>query len=176
MVYFDQLAYYKARQMLLTWSALVVCLHDALFIPGFNQAFISVSEKNSGELVSKCKFIYERLPLHWREYLPHVEFYAGKEGGYSRMVVEHPGIRPESDIKIFSTKAGDAIRMHGFARAYWDEVAYASNEEAKVTWGALFPTLEGGGKLLMTCSPPRSPDHFWYQMVSGEIADTGDDE
>jgi hypothetical protein len=165
MVDHDRLAIYKSRQMLVTWCASVVCLREFLFIPGYTQAFISKREEDAGKIVMRCKLIYDYLPAHWKEYLPEPDTYRGKKGIIIKMVLHHPN-GPDSSIQAFP-QGGDALRMEVFSRAYWDEVGFCDDADARVTYGALAPTLDGGGKLLMTSTPPRDAEHFWYQLVNG---------
>lgn len=161
-----RLAFYKSRQMMVTWCASTVCLRDHLFIPGYTQAFISKREEDAGKIVMRCKLIYDYLPKHWKEYMPEPQYYRGKKGIIVKMVQPHVD-GPDSVIQAFP-EGGDALRMEVFSRAYWDEVGFCDDVQARVTYGALSPTLDGGGKLLMTSTPPRDEEHFWYKLVSGQ--------
>lgn len=161
-----RVAFYKSRQMLVTWCAATVCTRDFLFTPGFTQAFISKREEDSGKIAMRCKLIYDHLPEHWKEYLPDIQCYHGKKGIVVKMIAKHPN-GPDSTITAFP-EGGDAIRMEVFSRAYWDEVGFCEDQQARVTYGALSPTLDGGGKLLLTSTPPRDEEHFWYQLITGK--------
>jgi hypothetical protein len=161
-----KLAVYKSRQMMITWSMSIVCLHHGLFIPGRYVALISKKEEDAGKIIGRIKIIHDYLPLHWRVFLPEIEYYKGKKGVLVKMVIHHPNGQPPSIIQAYP-QGGDQTRMETFSLVYWDEVGFCDDIEARKTYTSLRPTLEGGGRLLMSSTPPYNHEHFWEQIVSG---------
>lgn len=154
----DRLAIYKSRQMMVTWIMCIVCLWEALFKPGSIIAFISLKEENAGKLIGRMKIIYENLPAHWLAFLPTVKFYRGKKGIILRMVVEHGEVA--STVEAFPQN-GNPGRGETLSLVYWDEVGECDDQECRNMYAALRPTLENGGRLVMSSTPPRNPEHFW---------------
>jgi len=163
----DKLAVYKSRQMMVTWTMCIVVLHELLFVPGANIGLISKKEEDAGKVVMRIKTIYDRLPLHWRVSLPTPQFYKGKKGIIVRWVMNHPNGQPDSVLAAFPS-GEDQVRMETFSLIYWDEVGIAPDLDARGTYTALKPTLDGGGRLLMSSTPPKDENHFWYLVCSGQ--------
>jgi len=159
-------AIYKSRQMLVTWVMCIICLWEVLFHPGSVVALISLSQEDSGVLLERIKFIYENLPAHWLVALPQPRFYRGKKGIVLRMVVEHPNA-PASTIDAYAQN-GNPGRGRTVTLAYWDEVGECGDMECRNMYSSLRPTLEGGGRLVMSSTPPRSPVHFWEAFCTGQ--------
>jgi hypothetical protein len=159
-----RLAIYKSRQMLVTWIMCIVCLWEVLFHPGSVVALISLNQEDSGELLNRIKIIYENLPAHWRKGLPVPDFYRGKKGIIVRMVVKHYD-DATSTIDAHSQN-GNPGRGRTVTLAYWDEVGECGDLECRNMYSALRPTLENGGRLIMSSTPPRSPEHFWEQFCT----------
>jgi hypothetical protein len=161
-----RLAIYKSRQMMVTWIICIVCLWEALFNSGVHIALISMKEEDAGKLIGRMKLMYEHLPAHWLIGLPETKYYRGKKGIILRMVVKHGGGEPESVIQAYPQN-GNPGRSETLSLAYWDEVGECDDAEARNMYAALRPTLENGGRLLMSSTPPRSEEHFWEQFCSG---------
>ena len=163
-----RLAVYKSRQMLVTWIMCVVCLWEALFKPGSVIALISLKEEDAGKLIGRIKIIYDHLPEHWKVALPPVKFYKGKKGIILRMIVEHPQEEgPPSTIEAFPQN-GNPGRGETLSLVYWDEVGECDDRECRNMYAALRPTLENGGRLIMSSTPPRDPEHFWEQFCTDQ--------
>lgn len=160
-------AIYKSRQMLVTWIICVVVLWEALFKPGSQIALISMKEEDAGKLIIRIKIMAERLPAHWLVGLPEIKYYKGKKGIPLRMVVEHEGGEPPSVIQAYPQN-GNPGRSETLSLAYWDEVGECDDAESRNMYAALRPTLENGGRLIMTSTPPRDETHFWEQFSRGE--------
>lgn len=162
----EKLAIYKSRQMLVTWSMCVVVLHELLFTPGAYIGIISKKEEDAGKVIERIKLIYDHLPLHWRASLYAPMVYKGKKGIIVRWVQEHANGKPKSILQAYPS-GEDQVRMETFSLIYWDEVGAAPDLDARRTYCALKPTIDGGGRLLMSGTPPVSDEHFWYQLVHG---------
>ena len=163
-----RLAVYKSRQMLVTWIMCIVCLWEVLFTPGSIVALISLNQEDAGKLLGRIKIIYENLPAHWMIALPDVRFYRGKKGVILRMVVKHSELNGGADSTIDAyAQNGNPGRGETITLAYWDEVGECGDQESRDMYAALRPTLENGGRLIMSSTPPRSEVHFWEVFCSG---------
>lgn len=163
----EKLAVYKSRQMMVTWTMCVLILHEWLFTPGCYIGIISKKEEDAGKVIERIKIIYEHLPLHWKRYLPEPQHYKGKKGITVRWVLNHPNGQPQSILQAYPS-GEDQVRMETFSLIYWDEVGAAPDLDARRTYCALKPTIDGGGRLLMSGTPPVSEEHFWYLLCQGE--------
>jgi hypothetical protein len=161
------LAIYKSRQMLVTWSMCVIVLHDFLFNPGSYTGIISIKEEHAGKVVMRVKTLYDYMPAHWKAFLPEPVWYRAKKGIIVRGVLQHPNKKPESIVQAYPS-GEEQVRMETFSTIYWDEVGAAPDIDARLTYGALKPTLDGGGRLIMSSTPPMNEQHFWHQLCSGE--------
>ena len=161
-----KLAVYKSRQLLVTWTMCVIIMHEVLFVPGSYIGIISKKEEDAGKVLGRIKNIYELLPLHWRAALPVPQWYKAKKGIVVRMVMQHPNGQPESIIQAYPS-GEDQVRMETFSLIYWDEVGFCPDLDARLTYGALKPTIDGGGRLLMSSTPPPNEEHFWHQLCAG---------
>lgn len=162
----SRLAIYKSRQMLVTWSMCVVLLHELLFSPGAYIGIISKKEEDAGKVLDRIKLLYEYMPLHWRAVLPDPQWYRAKKGINVRVIVRHPNNKPASIIQAYPS-GDDQVRMETFSIIYWDEVGFAPDIDARKTYGALRPTIDNGGRLLMSSTPPIDENHFWHQLCEG---------
>jgi hypothetical protein len=162
----SRFAIYKSRQMVVTWAMLLVCLHELLFKPGSIIAVISMTEKDAGKLLDRIKIMYDSLPAHWKIALPAIRPYKGKGGIIIRLVATFPGDLPQASIEACATN-GNPGRGQTLSLCYWDEIGEQKDDECRHMYSALRPTLEGGGRLLMSSTPPRHAEHFWNQFCEG---------
>lgn len=162
----SRFAIYKSRQMVVTWTMLLVCLHEFLFKPGSIISVISMTEKDAGKLLDRIKIMYDSLPAHWKLGLPKIRTYNGKGGIVVRMVATFPGDLPAATLEACPTN-GNPGRGQTLSLCYWDEIGEQKDDECRHMYSALRPTLEGGGRLIMSSTPPRSELHFWNQFASG---------
>jgi len=161
-----RLAVYKSRQMLVTWIMCIVCVWEALFKPGSVIAIISLKEEDAGKLLGRMMTIYNHLPAHWKLALPIAKPYKGKKGIILRIVIEHPG-QPASTIEAYPQN-GNPGRGETLSLVYWDEVGECDDRECRNMYASLRPTLENGGRLIMSSTPPRDPEHFWEQFCTNQ--------
>jgi hypothetical protein len=162
-----RLAVYKSRQMVVTWCMLLVCLHEFMFKPGSIISVVSMTEKDAGKLLDKIYLMYTSLPAHWKIGLPTIRTYNGKGGIIVRMVATFGDDEPPATVEACATN-GNPGRGQTLSLCYWDEIGEQKDDECRHMYSALRPTLEGGGRLLMSSTPPRSPEHFWNQFCSDE--------
>jgi hypothetical protein len=163
----QKLAVYKSRQMFVTWAMCIVLLQVVLFQPGVLIGIISKKEEDAGKVLGRIKILYDYMPVHWKAYLPVPQWYKAKKGIVVRMVIHHPNGLPDSIIQAYPS-GEDQVRMETFSLIYWDEVGFAPDQDARLTYGALKPTIDGGGRLLMSSTPPPDEEHFWHQLCSGQ--------
>lgn len=161
-----RLAVYKARRMMVTWTMCGIASREVLFRPGAHIAFISKKEEDAGKLVGKVKFIYENLPAYWRLGLPIPQYYRAKKAIYIKMICHHPD-GPDSVLEAFP-EGGEQLVGDGYTLIYWDEVGKIDSDLAAITYGDSLPALGQHGRLIMSSTPPRYPQHFWYKLVQGE--------
>ena len=137
----------KSRRMFMTWSNVILYLHDTMFNVGKRNAFVSKKEDDSDDLVERAWFVYEHIPeqIIPRQYLPKAV------RTFCRL--EFPEI--ESAIEGFPSGA-DQLRQFTFSGILADEMAFWENAEEM--YSAAFPTLEGGGRFTAISSP--GPNFF----------------
>lgn len=162
-----KLAVYKSRQLMVTWSMCIILLWEVLFIPGSLIGIISKKEEDAGKVLGRVKILYDYMPLHWKHFLPEPIWYKAKKGIVVRMVINNPNGLPQSIIQAYPS-GEDQVRMETFSTIYWDEVGFAPDHDARLTYGALKPTVDGGGRLLMSSTPPPNEEHFWHLLCSGQ--------
>jgi hypothetical protein len=162
-----KLAVFKSRQMVVTWTCLLYVLHEFLFKPGSTMAIISMTQEDAGVLLDKMKLMYDTLPEHWKLALPVIKTYNGKGGIIVRMVADFGPDLPKGTVKACATN-GNPGRGQTLTLCYWDEIGEQNDDECRHMYSALKPTLEGGGRLLMSSTPPRHPEHFWNKFCNHE--------
>lgn len=150
---YDILLIPKTRRMMLTWVMLALHLWGAIFHP--NAAVFVQSKKadDSDFLISdkRMKFIYDRLP-EWLKNAVSCEYkqYHLSFGNGSYVMAIGQG--------------ADQMRQYTASYVMLDEFAFW--EQAAATWGALKPTIDGGGKVVLISSAGPG---FFANLVKGEI-------
>lgn len=140
------LAIVKHRRMILTWAMCAIWVWDALFHEGRFLGLVSKKEEDSDELVQRCYFIWENID----------------EGdlGFKKpsAIYRYTSLKfPESDSEIKGFASGaDQLRQRGCSRVGCDEIAFW--QQARATFVALKPTIQGGGSVLLLST--RFPGFF----------------
>lgn len=160
-----RLAIYKARQMIVTWTMCGIASREVLFRPGSYTGLVAQKEEKAGKLIGRVKFIYENLPSYWRLGLPTCEYYRAKKGIFVKMIAHHQE-GPDSIIEAYP-EGGDQMRSDAYSLIYWDEVGVCDDQLARDTYAAAVPPLGRNGRLVLSSTPPRYPEHFWYALCSG---------
>lgn len=142
----------KSRRMFCSWTFISLYSHDTFFNSGRYNAFVSKKEDDSGELISRAEFIYNKIP-EWR--VPRALLPKLKNGRMSKQppLMEFEEIN--SKIQGFP-QGSDQMRQFTISGALLDEWAFW--EQAQSSYSALKPTLDGGGRL--TGFSSRSPGFF----------------
>jgi len=143
----------KHRRMRATWAMCLTYLHDAMFFEGRFNALVSKKEEDSDDLVRRCKFIYDNIP---REKLP-----IKPKAEYKYCVLSFPEI---SSIIHGFPQGPDQLRQYTCSRVGCDEFAYWP--QARATFVAMKPTIEGGGKICLVST--RWPG-FFKEIVEDKI-------
>jgi hypothetical protein len=139
------LALVKHRRMIITWTACMVALWDAMFHEGRFNALMSKKEEDSDELVLRCKFIYDNIPSNALVVKPRLE--------YKYTEICFPEI--DSYIKGFP-QGSDQLRQRTCSRIFADEIAFWP--QARSSFVAMKPTIEGGGQICLVST--RFPGFF----------------
>jgi len=142
----------KSRRMTCSWSFIALYAHDTFFRSGRFNAFVSKKEDDSGELVSRAEFIYNKIPT-WR--IPRALLPKLKNGKMSKQPPLLEFEETSSKIQGFPQGA-DQLRQFTFSGMLFDEWAFW--ESAQAAYAAAKPTLDGGGRLTGISS--RSPGFF----------------
>lgn len=149
------LAIVKHRRMIITWTACVVILWDAMLRLGRFNALISKKEEDSDELVRRCKFIYENIPTDVMPYKPEMK--------YSYCALKFPELN--SEIRGLA-QGPDQLRQYTCSRIIADEMAFWPT--ARQTFVAMKPTLDGGGQVALIST--RFPG-FFKQLIEDTLDD-----
>jgi hypothetical protein len=146
------LAIPKTRRMMLSWIMLALHLHEALFKPNSAIFVQSKKEDDSDFLIGdrRLMFMYNNLP---KEYdWPSADTkYCNIDFGNGSFV---KGI----------AQGADQLRQYTASRVMVDEAAF--QEKFEEAWGALKPTIQGGGKVVLISSAGPG---FFQRLVEGEI-------
>lgn len=142
----------KSRRMVCSWNFISLYTHDTIFNPGRFNAFVSKKEDDSGELVARAEFIYNKIP-EWR--IPRAMLPALK----NKKMSKQPPLLEFEDInsKIQGFPQGsDQLRQFTLSGMLFDEWAFW--DQAQSAYSGSKPTLDGGGRLTGISS--RSPGFF----------------
>jgi len=133
----------KNRRMFITWANLIFLTHEAIFFEGVRTAVISKKEEDADELLQSCNFILNNLP---KTAIRPIHKYVYGEIRF-----------PEIDSKIVAVAQGpDQLRQFTLTRIFGDEVV--TWPQARATFVAMKPTLEGGGHVSLVST--RYPGFF----------------
>jgi len=150
------LAVIKHRRIMGTWTGIGVITWDSIFFEGRFNAIVCKKEENSDDLVRRCKFILDHIPHEKLPILPKYE--------YTFTRIKFPEI--DSVIKGFP-QGEEQLRQFTCSRVFVDE--FAKLPQARATFVALKPTLEGGGKVCLMST--RWPG-FFQTLVEDKIDET----
>jgi len=163
-----RLAIYKARQMIVSITMCGIASREVLFRPGSYTAFVSKKEEDAGKLVGRVKMYYDHLPSYWKLGLPVPQYYHAKKGIVIKIICKHPFGQPDSILQAYP-EGGDQLRMDTYSLIYWDEVGLCDSDMCQMTYAAAVPALGRTGRLIMSSTPPRYAEHFWYRLISGRL-------
>jgi len=138
----------KSRRMMVTWWMLALYLYDTL--TQANQANFIGSRKleSSAYLLGEERILglYQRIPPDvWRG-KPTIEATGKHAHGYTLLKCPATG----SYIQAIASGA-DQLRQYTASNVLLDEFAFF--ERAEETWGAILPTIQGGGHVDIVSTP-----------------------
>lgn len=145
---------FKSRQLMCTWLMCAVVLHDCLK-PGRRWLHICKKFDSADANLERMWTIYKKLPEAFR---PKAE----RKQGF--IIIRHP--EADSVIQASAQNSAEA-RQYTFSGAWVDEGAFA--EDIEETHTALVPTIQGGGRFVMTTTPNGKGEYF-YQLATEEGA------
>lgn len=145
----------KSRRMLATWTMLACHYWLARYRPNSLVAIVSrkrgeTDAEGSAELVKRVRLMHEHLPAEVRPLTLEYQFAR----------IRFPQINSEI---VGIGQGADQLRQYTCTAILFDEFAFW--EEARASYGASFPTLEGGGRLTIISS--ANPG-FFKQLVHDE--------
>lgn len=144
----------KSRRMLMSWLMMSLNLWDAMFHIGRSIYVVSDKEEKSNELLMRAKFVYDHIPDDLLPVRPDIR------SKYCH--IEFPGI----DSAMHAVAQGaDQLRQVTASRIFADEFAFWT--EAEATYGAMRPTIEGGGQIVIVSTPFPG---FFRDLVMDEAA------
>jgi len=146
----------KSRQIGLSWLIAAYALWVALTHPNARILLISLGERESFQLLSKCKFIYKHLP-DWLQF--PLSFDSASVLGFKDM---------ESTIMALPS-TGAAGRGEASTLVICDEWDY--HEFAENNFAAIKPTIDAGGQLIgVSTVDKEKPDSFFKQTFKAALA------
>lgn len=152
------LAIPKSRRMMLTWVMLGCHLWAALWRPRSAIFIQSKKEGDSAYLIGRERllFMYNNLPAPPPGYQ------------WPQIVTEKqspPMIRFSNGSQVFGVGQGpDQLRQYTASYVMADECAFW--EQARSTFGALKPTMQGGGKIVLISSANAG---FFQELCEGNL-------
>lgn len=156
----------KSRRMMMTWCCLAIILWEAMFKE--NQVIFVQSKKfdDSCYLLGpdRLMFMYENLP-HDRHAFPKLTKKISSDKGYSVLNFSN-------GTRFMAVAEGpDQLRQYTASRVYCTEMAFW--DSAELTWIALRPVIQGGGKILIDSS--ANPGYF-SRIVNEDINGISEEE
>lgn len=147
------LAIPKTRRMMLSWLMIALHLWAAMFRPNSAVFVQSKKQEDSDFLIAdkRMMFIYYHLPVWVR--LQVVATYKSCNIDFSN----------GSYVKAIGQGA-DQLRGYTASYIMCDEIAFW--EQCENTWGALKPTIQGGGRVALISSAGPG---FYQRLIEGEI-------
>ena len=161
------LAVPKSRRMMMTWRSLAIIFWEGMFRK--NQ-MIFVQSKKGGDSAyllgdERLLFMYKHLPHHAHDFPKIVRKIKDNEGkGYSLVTFSN------GTTFVAVAEGADQLRQYTASRVYCTEMAFWS--QAELTWMALRPVIQGGGRILIDSS--ANPG-FFQRLVEGNINNSNDE-
>lgn len=134
----NQIAFPKSRRMKISWLCTAFILWDTIFNAGRRQALVSKKEDDSDALVERCYFMLQNLNMP-KDLLP--------KAVRTQCLLKFPELN--SEIGGYPSGA-DQLRQYTFSNILGDECAFWDN--AQKMYSASYPTIEGGGRIIMVSS------------------------
>ena len=138
----------KSRRMFMTWWMLSLYLYDVLTQKNHANFVGSRKMESSAYLLGPSRMlgIWERIPAEVWPTKPELKPVGKLEAGYSRLECIQTG----SYVQAIASGA-DQLRQYTATNVLCDEFAFW--ERQRESWGALKPTVEGGGHIDIVSTP-----------------------
>lgn len=151
----------KSRRMMMTWRILALILWEGIFQKNSVIFVQSKKGEDSAYLLGddRLMFMYNRLP-HDRHDFPKIKRCIKDTAGKGYNTIQF-----DNGTSYFAVAEGaDQLRQYTASRVYCTEMAFWS--QAELTWMALRPIIQGGGKIIIDSS--ANPG-FFHRLVEGDI-------
>lgn len=151
----------KSRRMMMTWQFIANILYEAMFN---SNKMIFVQSKKGGDSAyllgnDRLMFMYNNLP-HDRHHFPKLLRSIRDNDGKGFSLVNF-----DNGTTFMAVAEGaDQLRQYTASVVYCTEMAFWS--QAELTWMALRPVIQGGGRILIDSS--ANPG-FFAKLVEGNI-------
>jgi hypothetical protein len=162
----------KARQLGLTWLALIYAVWNLLCKAGFSASGLSKGENEAKELVDRIRFILRHLPPYLIQHVDDAKQSGWNgltwEAGVLNVSIHHPG-KEDSTFKAFAASA-EAGRSFTVSLVVIDEWAFQT--WAKKIWTAAYPTINRptGGQVIGLSTGQRETlfEELWRKARAKE--------
>jgi len=151
----------KSRQLMASWWAIAMVLHELMSKPGRLVGVVSKKESDAAKLIGETRMgvIARNLPYWLQESYPIEET-------KTAVTVRH-GRRDPPSVCLAMPQGAHQARMHTFSMLFFDEAAFQDALEDAIV-GAK-PTLHGGGRLLVVSSAsPGTFEDIWRGKWGGQ--------
>ncbi len=142
----------KSRDVIATWTVVVVCTWDAVYHKGRQIIFQSKNSKDSDELVRRAFHIYKNQPKFLRDVVKGEYTIGQTRSGEFKL----PSIHSEI---IGLPQGSDLIRQYHPSVIFTDETAY--QPDAHDTFTAIKPAIQHGGRYIGI----SSANPGWFQRI-----------
>ena len=130
----------KARQIGISWLLAAYALWTVVYHKGAVVLLISKGEREAGDLLGKCKFIYDQLPDVLR---PKAGAWTASEANFTTL---------RSKIVALPSTEG-AGRSETASLVIQDEADH--HEHLDANYAAIKPTIDAGGQLIQASTPDK---------------------
>lgn len=148
-------AWEKSRDMMATWTTVVMFTWDAFFHDGRQHIFQSDDSTKTAELVERAAFICNHQPSFLRQQRK-IEYTLGQSKSGELLI--NGGVATGGSEILGFPQGPDQIRQYHPSGIFLDEAAFQI--EASEAFSAIKPSIQNGGKCTMVST--ANPGFFWY--------------
>lgn len=136
----------KSRQLMATWTFIIILLWDAMFKKGRLNIVINKREDDADETIDRARLVYDNLPQIFKSAIPADRTPQGQLGAYCKL-----SFSCNNSMIRGLPQNPDAVRKNTASNLFIDEAAFI--ERASECYTAALPTVRGGGKLMIVSTP-----------------------
>jgi len=140
----------KARQLGVSTLIAGYCLWKAIFYEGASILLLSQQEKKAGQLLAKCKVIWEFLPPYLRPKL-------GKD---QESALTFPSMHSSIDALASTEDAGRSVSASIVVCDEWEYHPYD-----RTNYGAIRPTIGAGGQFIALSTADSENDKTLFKEI-----------